>query len=212
MLTTILWGITSGCIFSIPAGPVSVLIFKNSSLSGLKNGFSTLLGLISAEILYIFLYFFGLNELLVNNKRYFTFLALIGAIFLFIIGFNNLRRTKAAKASTEKKDIEDKKHKNFFESFLISIFNPAIMIFLIGVISIFLKNYPLYSNRKYILTLLFSVEAGTVIWFSAIIFLTTFLREKFSTSFHGKIQLCSSYLLMGCGLFIIFKNIFEVLI
>jgi hypothetical protein len=39
MLIAVFWGILAGCLFSIPAGPISILIFINTALLGIKKWF-----------------------------------------------------------------------------------------------------------------------------------------------------------------------------
>lgn len=210
MLIAVFFGILAGCLFSIPAGPVSILIFRNTALLGIKNGLFTLLGLITAEILYILLYFFGLNKIILSQQNLLDFFTMLGGAFIVFLGLNSYLAKKKVKPIKTNEKLNKNLYKNFLSGFTISLLNPAILIFLIAVISFFLKNNPNLSNNLYIGTLLISVEIGTAVWFLIIIIVTLKLKDRFKIFFENKIQIISSVLLIILGSFIFIKNIYEV--
>ncbi|MDD0851594.1 LysE family transporter [Halobacteriovorax sp. GB3] len=126
-----------GVISTLPLGPSGLSIVSAFGLKGAKAGLKALMGLVLAELIYmsIALYLKALGILTLSKSVETTF-TLIFAFFLMYFGF------KTYKSSKEKSPRMFIKFQNVFA---ISMANPTLLLFYLGLLLTLDKNYPLFS-------------------------------------------------------------------
>lgn len=128
MITPIifLWAFLLGVASTLPLGPSGMCIVSTFALKGSRNGHTALMGLLSAELLYmglaLTLRWIGVLALSHSIEVFFT---LIFSLFLIIFGFSTLKSSSDSEAEFPSK---------FKNIFFISAMNPTILIFYLGLI------------------------------------------------------------------------------
>lgn len=128
MITPIifLWACLLGVASTLPLGPSGMCIVSAFALKGTKKGHTALMGLLSAELLYmglaLGLRWIGVLALSHSVEVFFT---LIFSLFLIVFGVSTF--------------LNSKKHEKEFPSkfaniFFLSVMNPTILIFYLGLI------------------------------------------------------------------------------
>ena len=106
---------------SVMLGTVFFALVQNSIDCGFRTGVFISLGVISSDILLIFLSWFNAELILEGSKTDFI-VRLCGAVFLLLYGISNLlRKDSAAYPKTEKKQLL----KFISMGFLLNILNPG---------------------------------------------------------------------------------------
>lgn len=135
MITPIifLWAYLLGVASTLPLGPSGMCIVSAFALKGSRKGHTALLGLLSAELLYmglaLVLRWIGVLALSHSVEVFFT---LIFSLFLIIFGFTTFRNSKKEGVEFPSK---------FLNVFAISAMNPTILIFYLGLIITIEKSF-----------------------------------------------------------------------
>ena len=121
-----LWAYSLGVISTLPLGPSGMCIVSAFALKGSKKGHTALMGLLSAELLYmglaLVLRWIGVLALSQSTEFFFT---LIFSLFLIVFGISTLKSSTASKEELPS---------TFLKVFFISAMNPTIIIFYLGLI------------------------------------------------------------------------------
>jgi threonine/homoserine/homoserine lactone efflux protein len=133
MLEPIISGVTFGLILAIMLGPVFFAILQTSLHEGFKAGAFLAFGvLLSDATLIAICYFFAAQlNLLEQNQSMMGFLG--GGLLIGFGLFNFFRKVKVREVDDDKKTV----HAKFVaQGFLLNIFNPAVLLFWIGIVGI----------------------------------------------------------------------------
>lgn len=121
-LFAFLLGISS----TLPLGPSGMCIVSTFALKGSKNGREALYGLLLAEVLFmglaLMLRYLGILALDHSVEVFFT---MIFSLFLIVFGFLTFKNRKNEEAEFPSK---------FSKIFSLSIMNPTILIFYLGLL------------------------------------------------------------------------------
>jgi threonine/homoserine/homoserine lactone efflux protein len=116
-----IYGFLTGMVMSVMLGTVFFALVQNSIDYGFRTGVFISLGVISSDILLIFLSWFN-AELIPEGGKTDFIVRLCGAVFLLFYGISNLlRKDSAAYPKTEKKQLL----KFISMGFLLNILNPG---------------------------------------------------------------------------------------
>lgn len=136
MIEAILQGVCAGIIFSFITGPVFFSMLKTSIEKGFKAGFALAIGVVLSDIIFILLTLFS-TSLVDINTEYYTYIGLIGGLFLFGVGlFYLLKKVKVNYNISE--EIKVKKRGYILKGFLMCILSPTTYMFWIivgGIVS-----------------------------------------------------------------------------
>lgn len=122
-----------GVASTLPLGPSGMSIVSAFALKGEKRGYMALMGLLAAEVLYMAIAL-GLREIGILSLSH-TFemaLTLMFSAFLIIFGH---KIYKSSKEQSTRFPIK------FFNVFAISMMNPTLLIFYLGLIITIEKKY-----------------------------------------------------------------------
>jgi len=199
MVTSLLLGILSGFVLSIPPGPLSAAVTKHSVGHGFRAGLMIALGGAAMDIVYVLIAAFASSALVValvnlvtgSGWPPFLFQVLCIAILL-VMGVRYMRQKhhpeveeKILKAEQAQ---EEKARKlgytsPFFIGVLIAVANLAAPTFIpsmISVVSYLQANSWLSGNAGDNVTYAFGFGIGTTCWFSLVARMLVKHRSKFS--------------------------------
>jgi threonine/homoserine/homoserine lactone efflux protein len=159
----VLKGIFSGLVLAVLVGPVFFTLLQTSIERGFVSGVYVASGIAISDSLYIALSYLGLSGLF-NSERFQVYLSYVGgfiilcfgAYYLFVksrrlVNFNNLEHVQ-----------ERSPFKLMAKGFIINGFNPMVLLFWIGTISVATGQLGYTSNRQAI-TFLASIIATVFI-------------------------------------------------
>jgi threonine/homoserine/homoserine lactone efflux protein len=159
----VLKGIFSGLVLAVLVGPVFFTLLQTSIERGFVSGVYVASGIALSDSLYIALSYLGLSGLF-NSERFQVYLSYVGgfiilcfgAYYLFVksrrlVNFNNLEHVK-----------ERSPFRLMAKGFIINGFNPMVLLFWIGTISIATGELGYTGNREAI-TFLVSIIATVFI-------------------------------------------------
>lgn len=133
MLEPIISGITFGLILAIMLGPVFFAILQTSLHEGFKAGAYLAIGVLLSDTTLIGVcYFFASQLNLLEQNQMLT--GTIGGSLLIGFGLVNFfKKIKVREVDDDKKTV----HAKFvLQGFLLNIFNPAVLLFWIGIVGI----------------------------------------------------------------------------
>ncbi len=188
-------------------GPNGVLLLKTVPLYGKRSGINNIFGIFTATYVHGALSFFGLSAIILGSATLFTFIKIIGAVYLAFLGIKSLLLViKSNEKNIETIDIlkiKTKKNKSdinsYIEGFLTQILNPKVSIFYLAAFPQLID----FQNAIFLdIALLVSIHAFSIlIWFIPFIFLLgksssmfqSNILQKFVQSFTGIVFLYFSY-------------------
>ena len=122
---------------AISPGPSLAVVIKNTIQGGRKKGVLTGIGHGLGLGIYAFISVLGISSLITDNKELFIMLQIMGSFFLIFLGSKMIfNRSKRELIKFDKKETS----KGFFEGFMISFFNPKILMFFTAVFSQFMAD------------------------------------------------------------------------
>jgi len=158
MIEPIVSGITFGLLLSIMLGPVFFALLQTSLHEGFKAGSFLAFGVFLSDTALIGVcYFFAAQlDLLEQNQ---LMMGIMGGSLLIIFGIVNFfKKIKVKEVDDDKKTV----HAKFIaQGFFLNIFNPAVLLFWLGVVGIVsLKDhYTRIHTLVFFCSLLFTVFA-----------------------------------------------------
>ena len=121
---------------AISPGPSLALILRNTIVGGKFQGVITGVGHGIGLAIYAFIAVLGLSKLVLSNEYIFKSIQIMGIILLFWLAYTTFSR----KPSRIHLDEDSLQSKGFMEGFLISFFNPKILVFFVAVFSQFISD------------------------------------------------------------------------
>jgi len=139
MISIIFEGLLFGFFLSIYLGPVFLLLVETSIKSGVKDAFLMNAGVITSDLLWVFLLYFGIESYLGSFLYSPSSKVLAGSIFI-MFGFGGLLFTKK---ESKIRTVRRKRRMLFTKGFLLNLINPSVALFWLATIAYairFLKN------------------------------------------------------------------------
>ena len=165
----VLKGIFSGCVLAILVGPVFFTLLQTSIERGFWSGVYVAIGISVSDSLYISLSYLGFSNFF-TSPEFQVYLSYIGGFIIFCFGAYYLFIKSRRKMNFTAEHVEEKNpFKLIAKGFIINGFNPMVLIFWIGTISIATGKLG-YTKTPQALTFLFSI-VGTV-------FITDLIKAK----------------------------------
>ncbi len=197
-------GLILGFSVAAPVGPIGILCINRTLKKRFISGFVSGLGAAFADVVYGLIAGLGLTAIssfLIEQK---ILIQSIGLVFLFYLGIKTLL-TK----NKNKKELKDQKKglfKDLASTFLLTISNPATILFFIAVfaglgISNTEKNY--LSSTLLIL----GVFLGSSVWWLFLNCISYKLRNKLKDNFFKKIDIVSGVIILAFACWLLFDLI-----
>ena len=170
--------ITSILLALVP-GPDNLFVLTQSMLQGKKAGFIVVLGLCTGLLFHTFMVVVGLSVLFQTSIIAFTFLKIIGALYLLYLAWQ-LFKSSNSKIETKKSHLIEYK-KLYFKGIFMNITNPKVSLFFLAFLSQFTNiNLGNISFQMLVLGILFILS--TILVFGLIAFFSEKLAKNFNKS------------------------------
>ncbi|WP_373521197.1 LysE family translocator [Aquiflexum sp.] len=126
-------GISMGLLLSAMIGPVFFTLIQNSIENGFRHTFVLALGILSSDLIYVVITFFGVS-LLAQNPYFEVILGYIGGAVLVGFGISAFfKRNKGRLSSGGLTIPKARKTTGFMKGFGINGINPFVMLFWISI-------------------------------------------------------------------------------
>lgn len=174
----IMAGVLIGVLVSAPMGPTGVLVIQRTLNKGRNQGFATGLGASLSDLCYSMLTGFGLsfvNDFITGQR---LLLQLLGSIVLVIYGiylFRNNPSRRIVPPGVSSSTIT----RDFITGFLLTLSNPLIVFFIIGLFARF--NFLDFSTTTFhYICGYVSIVIGAVGWWLFVTYVVNKLRHRFT--------------------------------
>lgn len=204
MIAPLIKGLVLGIFLAISVGPVIFAILKQSISNGHKAGYLFVAGISISDISLVLIsnFFTSLFAAALNHR---TFIAVVGSIFLVVMGVYTLFFKKVK--TNDENNIVDKKFRKrdytaiFLSGFFINILNPGIYLFWFAWTAAILADSQTTPNPFEYRAIVF----GTCLLFVLItdiakVALASKLRSKLTPRILTNINKLSGIILIGFGI------------
>ena len=190
---TILKGIITGLILSLPFGPVGIYCMELTVVEGRWKGYITALGMVTIDVVYSAVSLMFLSSVESYIKKYENYLTILIAIFLMIISFRKIIN------KIELKEI-NVDFKSMLQNYLTGVGFAIVNISSIFVISTLFTMMKVLDDgglSKALQVLIGVGAGGGTLWFT-----TTFIISHFRNLF-GKEKLVKLIKVANIAIFIL---------
>lgn len=171
-------GLAIGALISAPMGPIGMLIIQRTLSKGRWPAFFTGIGAALSDLLYCLLAGFGLSFITGVIERHQFALQVFGGIVLAAFGLFLFRKNPTRSLKTA--EVDSRSYwSDFISGFFLTVSNPLILFFIIGLFARFNFILPEYEIFHYIWAYLM-IFGGALIWWYLVTFLVSKLRSRFN--------------------------------
>ena len=171
-------GLAIGILISAPMGPIGMLIIQRTLSKGRWPAFFTGLGATLSDLLYCFLAGYGLSFITDIIERHQYALQIFGGIVLAAFGLFLFRKNPTRSLKTAKADGRNF-WGDFISGFFLTVSNPLILFFIIGLYARFNFIMPEYEIFHYIWAYV-TIFGGALIWWYLVTYFVSKLRSRFN--------------------------------
>lgn len=176
-------GFLIGVLISAPMGPIGMLVIQRTLSKGRWPGMFTGVGASISDLLYCLLTGFGISFITDLIDRHQLLLQVVGGIVLGAFGLylfrkNPTRSLKAADGEAVQRT-SGTYWGDLVGGFLLTVSNPLILFFIIGLFARFNFILPEFGVHHYF-TAYFSILGGALAWWYGVTFLVSKLRRRFN--------------------------------
>ena len=190
---------------AISPGPSLAVVIKNTIQGGRKQGVLTGIGHGLGLGMYAFISVMGLSSLITDNKQLFTMLQIMGSFFLiYIAGKMILNQANKHQIKIDKEETT----KGFFEGFMISFFNPKILMFFTAVFSQFMAEDLTLKDKILMASVAGAIDITWYVLVAIVLAGTKLLNTlKSNSNYFDKI---TGYTLLFIGIFMLLKQFIDL--
>lgn len=171
-------GLAIGALISAPMGPIGMLIIQRTLSKGRWPAFFTGLGAALSDLLYCLLAGFGLSFITDVIERHQFALQVFGCIVLAAFGLFLFRKNPTRSLKTA--EVDGRSYwGDFISGFFLTVSNPLILFFIIGLFARFNFILPEYEIFHYIWAYV-TIFGGAMIWWYIVTLLVNKLRSRFN--------------------------------
>lgn len=150
MLQDILSGIPLGFFLAFMVGPAFFVLLETAAMRGFRAAFAFDMGVIVADIVFIFIAYFSTNQLLRSIKDD-PALFIFGGSILTIYGLISYIKVKRATYTKADFEVQKLKRKDIFgitiKGFLLNFINIGVLGFWLGLLIIFGPSLEMEGSR-----------------------------------------------------------------
>ena len=190
---------------AISPGPSLAVVINNTIQGGRKQGVLTGIGHGLGLGMYAFISVMGISSLITDNKQLFTMLQIMGSVFLiYISGKMILNQTNKQVIKINKEEVT----KGFFEGFMISFFNPKILMFFTAVFSQFIADDLTLKDKILMASVAGAIDITWYVLVAIVLAGTKLLNIlKSNSNYLDKII---GYTLLFLGIFMLLKQFIDL--
>jgi len=190
---------------AISPGPSLAVVIKNTIQGGRKQGVLTGIGHGLGLGIYAFISVLGISSLITDNKELFIMLQIMGSFFLIFLGSKMIfNRSKRELIKFDKKETS----KGFFEGFMISFFNPKILMFFTAVFSQFMADDLTLVDKIILATVAGAIDITWYVFVAIILAGTKVLHALEKRSIY--IDKITGYILLILGILMLLKQFIDL--
>lgn len=196
LLPLLAWGVGFGALASIPSGPASVLVIRNTLRAGRSAGLVTVAGMLVGDGLHAVLVGVGLGPLVLGTPWIRAPLFVVGSIMLVALGIASWRSRPPPP------DAEEQlagRRVWFREAVLATLTNPGLQLFYGGAVASAGLALGESTVRPHLLLYMAAVLVGTVVWFTALVLILDRLTGRTADWVRDGIGKVAGVLLIGVG-------------
>lgn len=205
----VLKGIFSGLILAILVGPVFFTLLQTSIERGFKSGVYVAIGIAFSDSLYVALSYLGLSSLF-NSTEFQIYLSYIGGSIILCFGayYLFIKSRRLTNFSSQEQVEEKSPFRLMAKGFIINGFNPMVLLFWIGTISIATGQLGYTTNGKAI-TFLASIIITVLITDIIKAKLADKLRMLLTARIIKIMNISLGLVMFALGLKLLFMNFFQ---
>ena len=193
----LLQNILLGISLAAPLGPASVAILKSGIRGGFTAAFQVAIGVVSADLTYIFVAYFGLSG--------FITIPLVKAVILgfgmLVLGYLGVQTLKEAFKKREISLTPQPVSRNLFvEGYAVNISNPLAVVWWLGVIGSILATSSTGGRNLLTLGYPLTIVVGILIWHTGLSIFSHYSKKLFNSTFLRIISILSGLVLLGFAL------------
>ena len=171
-------GLAIGALISAPMGPIGMLIIQRTLSKGRWPAFFTGIGAALSDLFYCLLAGFGLSFITDVIERHQFALQVFGSIVLAAFGLFLFRKNPTRSLKTA--EVDGRSYwSDFISGFFLTVSNPLILYFIIGLFARFNFILPEYEIFHYVWAYL-TILGGALVWWYLVTFLVSKLRSRFN--------------------------------
>jgi threonine/homoserine/homoserine lactone efflux protein len=208
MLQDIFSGIPLGFFLAFMVGPAFFILLETAAIRGFRAAFAFDIGVIVADIIFIFIAYFSTNQLLKSIKDDPALFIFGGSILTIygIIAFIKARRANYTQADFE---VQKLKRKDVFgivmKGFLLNFINIGVLGFWLGLLIIFGPSLEMEGSRLIVFFTTIIVTYLVIDIFK--ILLAKKLNNKLTPQRIGFFKKAISFLLIVFGIILILRGV-----
>ncbi len=192
-------------IFGITPGPGVFAIIARALVYGSRSCLLLSFGMTISDMLYLIAACFGLAAIATHWGEVFLAIRIIGALYLFYLGWKMWRAPVDLSKSQSSKISEISGLKSFIQGFLISASNPKVILFYIAFLPTFI-DLSVLQGRDIALVSLLTV-LSLMLGLSLIAVFASSARKFFTSSQGAKrLNRSAGSIMMGAGAFLLLKS------
>ncbi|MBX9851926.1 MAG: LysE family transporter [Cytophagaceae bacterium] len=179
MLYPLLSGIGAGLILTILPGTVFFGLIQTSIQKGFKYGGMYALGVACSDLLCILLSYYVISGVL-ENKVFQNVVAISGGVLMCIFGMFYFFKPSEKTVPLNPMQEETRKGNFILKGFLLNIFNPVVLFYWVGLVSIVSVKY---DNKQ---ILVFTFFAALVLTILMVDILKSYIANRIKYFFTNK--------------------------
>lgn len=159
-------------------GPIGMLIIQRTLSKGRWQAFFTGIGAALSDLMYCLLAGFGISFITDVIERHQFALQVFGGVVLAAFGLFLFRKNPTRSLKTA--EVDGRSYwSDFISGFFLTVSNPLILFFIIGLFARFNFILPEYEIFHYIWAFL-TIFSGALLWWYLVTFLVSKLRSRFN--------------------------------
>lgn len=190
--------IVLGLSLSIPVGPISIEMMKRGIKNGFWHSWAVGLGGMSADIVFMFLIYFGVSAYLTTPAAQ-LIMWIFGFFILVYLGYESIRDAFKEVHITDEIQKESIS-KSFLSGFFIAISNPLNIMFWIGIYGSVLTTTLSTVNQGQSFLYSSAIFIGIAIWDLTVATSVHFGRKFVNQRFLKWLSVIAGVVLIGFGL------------
>lgn len=179
LLYVMIRGFAIGVLISAPMGPIGMLVIQRTLNKGRWPAFFTGIGASVSDMFYCILTGAGIAFITDFISAQQLILQIVGSVVLAIFGCYLFRKNPARALNKPLAPVANTYWKDAVSGFLLTVSNPLILFFIIGLFARFNFLLPEFRYYHYIMGYV-SIALGALAWW----FLITFLVDKMRAHFN----------------------------
>lgn len=179
LLYVLMRGFAIGVLISAPMGPIGMLVIHRTLDKGRWPAFATGIGAAISDLFYCILTGAGLAFITDFIREQQILLQLLGSIVLAIFGIILFRKNPSRSLRRKDTPTANTYWRDMVTGFLLTVSNPLILFFIIGLFARFNFLLPEFEYYHYASGYL-SIAAGALAWWFMITLLVNKMRSHFN--------------------------------